>query len=95
MNKVSGNFHMAFGESVVRDGRHVHQYDPKLAPQFNVSHTIHSLSFGDPYPYMPPNPLDSGTVLFMPFILLTRPVYVYVAHVFKVLFLKPSLLMCY
>lgn len=59
VNKVAGNFHIAHGESIVRDGRHIHQFNPALAPKFNVSHTIHSLSFGDPYPSMPANPLDS------------------------------------
>ena len=58
VNKVSGNFHMSFGESIVRDGRHIHQFNPETAHTFNVSHTIHSLSFGDPYPNMPRNPLD-------------------------------------
>ena len=60
VNKVAGNFHIAQGESIVRDGRHIHQFNPTLAPKFNVSHTIHSLSFGDPYPSMPGNPLDKG-----------------------------------
>lgn len=60
VNKVSGNFHVAFGDSIVRDGMHIHQFLPQEAPFFNVSHTIHSLSFGEPYPGMPPNPLDNG-----------------------------------
>jgi len=60
VNKVAGNFHMALGDSVVRDGRHIHQFVPSEAPGFNVSHTIHSVSFGEPYPSMPPNPLDTG-----------------------------------
>ena len=60
VNKVAGNFHIAHGESIVRDGRHIHQFNPFLAPKFNVSHTIHSISFGDPYPSMPKNPLDNG-----------------------------------
>lgn len=62
VNKVSGNFHVAFGDSIVRDGMHIHQFLPQEAPTFNVSHTIHSLSFGDPYPGMPPNPLDNGNL---------------------------------
>jgi endoplasmic reticulum-Golgi intermediate compartment protein 3 len=60
VNKVAGNFHMTLGESFVRDGAHIHQFIPAEAPGFNVSHTIHSLSFGDTYPSMPPNPLDNG-----------------------------------
>mmetsp|Transcript_27358 Transcript_27358/g.38860 ORF Transcript_27358/g.38860 Transcript_27358/m.38860 type:complete len:413 (-) Transcript_27358:93-1331(-) len=59
VNKVAGNFHIAHGESVVRDGKHIHQFNPLLAPKFNVSHTIHSISFGHPYPSMPSNPLDN------------------------------------
>ena len=54
---------MALGDSVVRDGRHIHQFVPSEAPGFNVSHTIHSISFGEPYPSMPPNPLDTGQVM--------------------------------
>lgn len=61
VNKVSGNFHIAHGESVVRDGRHIHHFNPLTAPSFNISHTIHSLSFGDSYPKMPTNPMDSVT----------------------------------
>eukprot|EP01041_Mallomonas_annulata_P001696 gene1696-3287_t len=77
VNKVSGNFHMALGDSIVRDGRHIHQFIPSEAPGFNVSHTIHSISFGRPFPTMPDNPLDSvvrivdekvGTGLFQYFI---------------------------
>lgn len=60
VNKVAGNFHIAHGESIVRDGRHIHQFNPALAPKYNISHTIHSISFGDPYPSMPSNPLDKG-----------------------------------
>lgn len=60
VNKVAGNFHIAHGESIVRDGRHIHQFNPIEAPTFNVSHTLHSISFGDPYPSMPKNPLDTG-----------------------------------
>ena len=28
VNKVAGNFHIAHGESIVRDGRHIHQFIP-------------------------------------------------------------------
>lgn len=60
VNKVAGNFHIAHGESIVRDGRHIHQFVPSEAHTFNISHTLHSISFGQPYPNMPPNPLDKG-----------------------------------
>ncbi len=56
VNKVAGNFHVAMGESMVRDGRHIHQFLPADAPNYNTSHIIHELSFG---PKIPGNlPLD-------------------------------------
>eukprot|EP00607_Mallomonas_marina_P009414 CAMPEP_0182420526 /NCGR_PEP_ID=MMETSP1167-20130531/5383_1 /TAXON_ID=2988 /ORGANISM="Mallomonas Sp, Strain CCMP3275" /LENGTH=387 /DNA_ID=CAMNT_0024596577 /DNA_START=73 /DNA_END=1236 /DNA_ORIENTATION=- len=84
VNKVSGNFHMALGDSIVRDGHHIHQFVPAEAPGFNVSHSIHSVSFGRPFPSMPMNPLDSverivdpniGTGLFQYFIRIIPTVY--------------------
>ena len=84
VNKVAGNIHIAHGESIVRDGRHIHQFNPADAPSFNCSHTIHSLTFGDPYPRMPKNPLDKtsrmvtpdvGTGLFQYFIKIIPTIY--------------------
>lgn len=46
VNRVSGNFHIAMGEGIERDGRHIHTYVPEDAPNFNASHVIHQLSFG-------------------------------------------------
>lgn len=46
LNRVAGNFHIAMGEGIERDGRHIHTYMPEDAPNFNVSHVIHQLSFG-------------------------------------------------
>lgn len=46
VNRVSGNFHVAMGEGVERDGRHIHTYNPEDAENFNASHIIHSMSFG-------------------------------------------------
>jgi hypothetical protein len=46
LNRVAGNFHIAMGEGVERDGRHIHTFVPEDAPNFNASHTIHELSFG-------------------------------------------------
>ena len=46
VNRVSGNFHVAMGEGIERDGRHIHTYLPEDAANFNASHIIHSLSFG-------------------------------------------------
>jgi len=84
VNKVAGNWHIAHGESIVRDGKHIHQFLPAEAPGFNVSHTIHAVSFGDPYPAMPSNPLDglvrivsqeTGTGLFQYFIRIIPTIY--------------------
>lgn len=84
VNKVAGNFHVALGESVVRDGRFIHQFQPQDAPKFNTTHTVHSLSFGVEYPGMPPNPMDGiakvadeeqGTGLYQYFIKLVPTVY--------------------
>jgi hypothetical protein len=55
---VAGNFHIAHGVSVVQDGRHIHQFNPSDAHSYNISHTIHSLSFGHSYPLAPKNPLQ-------------------------------------
>jgi len=83
VNKVAGNFHVALGESVVRDGRFIHQFQPQDAPGFNTTHYIHSLSFGMPYPGMN-NPLDQvvkvvdeeqGTGLYQYFIKLVPTIY--------------------
>ncbi|KAG7342870.1 endoplasmic reticulum vesicle transporter [Nitzschia inconspicua] len=46
VNRVSGNFHIAMGEGIERDGRHIHTYVPEDSPNFNASHIIHQLSFG-------------------------------------------------
>lgn len=46
VSRVSGNFHIAMGEGIERDGRHIHTYVPDDAPNFNASHIIHQLSFG-------------------------------------------------
>jgi hypothetical protein len=46
VNRVSGNFHIAMGEGVERDGHHIHSFLPEDAPNFNASHVIHHLSFG-------------------------------------------------
>lgn len=48
LNRVAGNFHIAMGEGVERDGRHIHTFVPDDTPNFNASHVIHHLSFGSP-----------------------------------------------
>ena len=72
VNKVAGNFHIAHGESMVRDGRHIHQFNPVTAPKYNISHTLHSISFGVPYPSMPANPLDKGVCSVIIFTLICQ-----------------------
>lgn len=58
LNRVSGNFHIAMGEGVERNGRHIHTYVPEDAPNFNASHIIHSLAFG---PSDGTDPLNGAT----------------------------------
>lgn len=48
LSRVAGNFHIAMGEGVERDGRHIHAFVPDDTPNFNSSHIIHHLSFGAP-----------------------------------------------
>ena len=59
VNKVAGNFHIAHGESIVKDGRHIHQFLPAEAHTFNISHTINRVSFGNPYPGQSAPPLNN------------------------------------
>ncbi|GAX22374.1 hypothetical protein FisN_3Hh418 [Fistulifera solaris] len=46
VNRVAGNFHIAMGEGIERDGKHIHTFNPEDTPNFNASHIIHDLSFG-------------------------------------------------
>ena len=46
VNRVAGNFHIAMGEGIERDGRHIHTFLPEDSPNFNCSHIIHQMSFG-------------------------------------------------
>ena len=46
VNRVAGNFHIAMGEGVERDGRHIHTFLPEDSSNFNCSHIIHQMSFG-------------------------------------------------
>jgi hypothetical protein len=47
VNRVAGNFHIAMGEGVDRDGRHIHQFLPEDRVNFNASHVVHELIFLD------------------------------------------------
>ena len=57
VNKVAGNFHFAPGKSYQQANRHVHDFMSFEASQYNVSHVIHRLGFGEDYPGLT-NPLD-------------------------------------
>jgi len=46
INRVAGNFHIALGEGVERDGRHIHLFLPDDTANFNASHVVHELTFG-------------------------------------------------
>jgi len=46
VNRVGGNFHIAMGEGIERDGRHIHTFNPDDTHNFNASHIINHLSFG-------------------------------------------------
>mmetsp|Transcript_8349 Transcript_8349/g.11915 ORF Transcript_8349/g.11915 Transcript_8349/m.11915 type:complete len:399 (+) Transcript_8349:29-1225(+) len=47
--RVNGNFHIAMGEGVERDGQHIHTFIPEDTVNFNASHIIHELRFGPVY----------------------------------------------
>lgn len=45
--KVGGNVHVALGKSIIRDGKHVHEFNIKdVSDGFNTSHSISRLRFG-------------------------------------------------
>ena len=59
VNKVAGNFHIAMGETHQRGAGHIHQFNPSAIGNYNVTHTINALSFGEPFPGQL-NPLDGA-----------------------------------
>lgn len=61
VNKVAGNFHFAPGRSFQAGGVHVHDLIPFGTEEFDISHTIHKLSFGEDYPGRE-NPLNGVIV---------------------------------
>jgi len=64
VNKISGNFHVAPGQSYKSNNQHVHDLDIfKFASNFNMSHTIHYLGFGSKFPGVV-NPLDETTKIW-------------------------------
>jgi hypothetical protein len=63
VNKVAGNFHVAPGKAFQSAaGQLVHEFKPFDTHTYNVSHSIHSLSFGLHYPHRV-NPLDGATAI--------------------------------
>ena len=48
--KVAGNFHFAPGHGFQHAHLHVHDLLAFTNEKFNVSHKVHELSFGDPFP---------------------------------------------
>ncbi|VEU35358.1 unnamed protein product [Pseudo-nitzschia multistriata] len=83
LNRVAGNFHIAMGEGIERDGRHIHTYNPEDSINFNASHIIHHLSFGVEDGHEPLNgatkivTTDTGsTGLFQYFIKIVPTTYV-------------------
>eukprot|EP00483_Globobulimina_turgida_P013059 UN13083 len=64
VNKVSGNLHVAMGESSIKQDQHIHIFDYRNSHNFNISHTIHKLSFGASYPGKPRDALD-GMVQYL------------------------------
>lgn len=81
VNKVAGNFHIAMGETHTRGAGHIHQFHPLTILRYNVSHIIHSLSFGMSYPGQH-NPLDGvvknnpeGTGVYMYYIKVIPTIY--------------------
>ncbi|XP_042486196.1 endoplasmic reticulum-Golgi intermediate compartment protein 3-like [Macadamia integrifolia] len=57
VNKVAGNFHFAPGKSFQQSNVHVHDLLPFQKENFNISHRINRLSFGEHFPGVV-NPLD-------------------------------------
>lgn len=83
VNKVQGNFHFAPGKSFQTDHMHVHDLAAlSFQQQFDLSHKITRLSFGEPYPGII-NPLDnvektwrlSGSAMYQYFIKIVPTTY--------------------
>jgi len=84
VNKVAGNFHIAPGKAFQSPaGQLVHEFKPFDSHKYNVSHVIHTLSFGIHYPRRV-NPLDgsksiltNGSGVFQYFIKVVPTTYKY------------------
>ncbi|CAD7948526.1 unnamed protein product [Amoebophrya sp. A25] len=59
VSKVAGNVHVALGKSVVRQGRHVHEFNIRdVSEGFNTSHIINRLQFGPRFDGLVDAPLE-------------------------------------
>jgi len=81
VNKVAGNFHFAPGKSFQQHHMHVHDLQPFKFSEFNLSHSIVRLSFGNEFPGIV-NPLDGvdkveekGSGMFQYFVKIVPTIY--------------------
>lgn len=63
VNRVSGSFHIAPGQSFTINHVHVHDVQPFSSSAFNTTHKIQHLSFGHPIKGTKSSPLDETFVL--------------------------------
>lgn len=57
--RVTGNIHFIPGRVFHSLGRHLHDFTGRVVSQLNLSHVIHKLEFGQPFPGQA-NPLDGA-----------------------------------
>lgn len=83
VNKVSGNFHIAPGQSFERDEVHVHSLRNFHFNRLNTSHEIFDLTFGEKFPKQV-NPLtgtkqisERGAVLYHYYIKVVPTTYIF------------------
>ena len=58
VQRVSGNFHFAVGRTFVSASAHLHDLAPFLTKDFDFSHTVDRIAFGEDFSWLPPGPLD-------------------------------------
>ncbi|XP_028142557.1 endoplasmic reticulum-Golgi intermediate compartment protein 3 isoform X1 [Diabrotica virgifera virgifera] len=83
VNRVSGSFHIAPGESFSVSHLHVHDVQPFSSSEFNTSHRIRHLSFGDRIESHTHNPLkdievfaSEGSTMFQYYLKIVPTAYV-------------------
>lgn len=59
VNRVAGSFHVSPGKSMQQHGMHIHDLLPMRSMEFNMTHEIRRLSFGEDVPGLV-NPLDGA-----------------------------------